>query len=274
MTGSVLMRGITNDGLETTPNFKLVEGRMFAPGKHELIVGAVISDEYLDLRIDDELSVRGVDWHIVGRFSTAGNAVESELLGDLITVMSAYERTAYSSIRVQLIDAEGITQFVEFVEADPRLKLDAMWESEYFKAGPASAIIRFVAYVVSGIMAVGAVFGALNVMYSTVADRATEIATLRALGFLPGQVAVSVVIESMLLALVGAVVGVLIFALAFHGSTFTSGSLTSLTTALEVTPVIAALCIAAGCAIGFVGGVVPAIGAARRSIVDGLRSQS
>ncbi len=145
VTGAVLIRGITNDGLETTPNFKLVEGRMFAPGKHELIVGAVISDEYLDLQIDDELAVRGVDWHIVGRFSTAGNAVESELLGDLITVMSAYERTAYSSIRVQLDDAEGLTQFVEFVEADPRLKVDAMWESDYFQAGSSSDIIRFVA---------------------------------------------------------------------------------------------------------------------------------
>ena len=173
-----------------------------------------------------------------------------------------------------LADSANLEQFAENLDADPRLKVEAKWETDYFESTDTGALIEFIAYVVSGIMAVGATFGALNVMYSAVSARTREIATLRALGFGPLAVATSVLLEAMALAIIGGGVGIVISIALFEGSTFTTGALTSLSTVLTVTPGIAVTGLAWGCSIGFIGGLIPAIAAIRRNIAEGLRAEA
>ncbi len=269
VTSSVVIRGLEPGALDE--RFQLVEGRMFTAGKRELIVGAMAQREFLGLRLGDEISSKGAVWTVVGVFTYNGNAYESELFGDLTTVMAGEQSTAYSSVRVKLSDTVDIDTFDDALQADPRLKVEAKLESDYFENANTGALLDIIAYVVSTIMAIGATFGALNVMYTAVSTRTKEIATLRALGFGALPVAISVLVEAMVLALIGGVLGLVITALLFQGATFTTGTITAISTVMRVTPDLALIGLAWGAAIGFVGGLIPAVGAVRTSIVDGLR---
>lgn len=273
VSGSVLVRGLSSTGLAALPAFELLDGRLFASGKHELIVGVLAHNQFSGLTVGERLTIKGIDWLITGTFRANGGAVESELLGDITAVMAGMNSTAFSSVRVRLAESVSVDDFTQTLAADPRLKVEAKSEKEHFESGSSGNLIEFVAYVVSSIMAIGATFGALNVMYSAVSARTREIATLRALGFGPLPVAISVLIESMVLALLGGIIGLAICFALFQGTVFTSGPITSLSTVLRVTPEIAVLGLTWGSVIGFIGGLIPAIGAIRLNIVDGLRSE-
>ena len=271
--GSILVRGLSEDGLAGVSGFKLESGRMFETGKRELVVGILTEDQYKGVSPGQEIVHKGANWKIVGTFSTNGSAMESELLGDLTAVMSGMNSTAFSSARVRLAPGVTIDDFNAALEADPRLKVEAKTEKQYIDGADTGQLIDIVAFTVSIIMGIGAFFGALNVMYMAVSNRTREIATLRALGFSGLPVAFSVLVEAMLLAILGALVGLLITMFLFQGSTFTTGQLASISTVLRVTPEIAVMGVTWGCVIGFVGGLFPAIRAVRASIVDGLRSE-
>ncbi|NKC00777.1 MAG: FtsX-like permease family protein [Pseudomonadales bacterium] len=270
-SSSMIVRGLTPRGLALI-DLEIIEGRMINPALRELVVGRLANSEFTGLDVGDEILHKGVDWQITGIFTARGSAYESELIGDITAVMSGMQSTSYSSTRVQLEPGLDVEEFSERLAADPRLKLEAKWESEYYENSTSSELISIVAYVVSGIMAVGAVFGALNVMYSAVSARTREIATLRALGFGRFPVIASVLVEAMCLALIGGALGVLVATILYQGSTFTSGNLTTISTIIQVTPEIATTGLVWGLVIGFIGGLTPAIGAARMNIVDGLRS--
>ncbi len=272
--GSVLVRGLSNRGMAELDDFELVEGRLFETGKRELVVGVLTRNEYQGVGLGDELQHKGANWRVVGVFSADGSAMESEMLGDLDAVMAGMNSTAFSSVRVRLQDGVTIDAFNESLEADPRLKVEAKWEADYTNSSDTGALIEVVAYTVSIIMAVGAVFGALNVMYMAVSSRTREIATLRALGFGAWSVAGSVLVEALVLACLGALVGLLITTFLFQGSTFTTGQLASVSTVLRVSPEIATLGLTWGVVMGLLGGLLPAIRAVRMKIVDGLRSEA
>ncbi len=272
--GSVLVRGLSNRGMAELDDFELVEGRLFESGKRELVVGVLTRNEYQGVGLGDELQHKGANWRVVGVFSADGSAMESEMLGDLDAVMAGMNSTAFSSVRVMLQDGVTIDAFNESLEADPRLKVEAKWEADYTNSSDTGALIEVVAYTVSIIMAVGAVFGALNVMYMAVSSRTREIATLRALGFGAWSVAGSVLVEALVLACLGALVGLLITTFLFQGSTFTTGQLASVSTVLRVSPEIATLGLTWGLVMGLLGGLLPAIRAVRMKIVDGLRSEA
>ena len=271
--GSVLVRGLSDRGLAELDGFELIEGQLFTPGKRELVVGVLTRDNYQGVGLGDEVLHKGANWQVVGVFRANGSAVESEMLGDLTAVMAGMNSTAFSSVRVQLQPDVTIEAFNESLEADPRVKVEAKWEADYVNSADTGQLIEIVAYTVSVIMAIGAVFGALNVMYMAVSARTREIATLRALGFGGMAVGVSVLIEAMVLAVIGAGVGLLITTLLFQGSTFTTGQLASISTVLRVSPEVATLGLLWGCAMGFIGGLLPAVRAVRMRIVDGLRSE-
>ena len=244
---------------------------MFESGKSELIVGKLTNAAHLDMNIGDTITTKGTTWRIVGVFEYANSSLESELFGDLTTVMAGNQSTAYSSVRVQLDPDVTIDTFNESLESDPRLKVEAKLESDYFDGANTGALLTAIAYVVGTIMAVGATFGALNVMYTAVSTRTREIATLRALGFGPLAVAISVLVEAMVLAMVGGAVGLIVTAILFHGSTFTTGTVSSISTVMQVTPELMGIGFTWGAIMGLLGGLIPSIGAARHSIVDGLR---
>ena len=271
--GSVLVRGLSQQAVAEVEDFEIVEGRLFERGKRELVVGVLTRDSYKGVGLGDEVVHKGANWRIVGVFRANGSAAESEMLGDLTAVMAGMNSTAFSSVRVRLIPDLTIEKFNESLEADPRLKVEAKWESEYINNADTGQLIEIVAYTVSAIMAIGAVFGALNVMFMAVSSRTREIATLRALGFGAVPVAVSVLVEAVVLAVIGAAIGLLVTMILFQGSTFTTGQLASISTVLRVSPEIAFLGLAWGCVMGFAGGLFPAIRAVRMSIVDGLRSE-
>ena len=272
--GSVLVRGLSNRGMAELDDFELVEGRLFETGKRELVVGVLTRNEYQGVGLGDEIQHKGANWRIVGVFSADGSAVESEMLGDLDAVMAGMNSTAFSSVRVRLQDNVTIDAFNESLEADPRLKVEAKWEADYTNSSDTGPLIEVVAYTVSIIMAIGAVFGALNVMYMAVSSRTREIATLRALGFGGWSVAGSVLVEALVLACLGALIGLLITTFLFQGSTFTTGQLASVSTVLRVSPEIATLGLTWGVAMGLLGGLLPAVRAVRMNIVDGLRSEA
>ncbi len=273
--GAVAVRGLTQRGIDLHPEFELTEGRWFDTGRHELVVGRMVFKQLGTLKIGDTVSFHNADWSIVGAFTSAGDAHESEVLADAVMVMAAARRTVYNSVTVELASPAAFAELETALEGDPRLKVDVQRESEYYEGQSqnTSQLLYLVAYVVSSIMALGALFGALNTMYSAVAARAVEIATLRALGFGALPVVVSVLIEALILALIGALAGVTIAWLLFNGDTFTttSGGLSQLSVNLSVGPALLVSGVIWACVIGFIGGLFPALQAARRSVVEGLR---
>jgi putative ABC transport system permease protein len=274
---NVVVRGVGPATMEMRPEMKIVEGRMFQPAVHELIVGQKVPRQFPGLAVGKRIEFANSSWEVVGMFESGGDQHESEVLGDSETVVSAARRGTFQPVSV-LLDSPG--RFEEFKTAlttNPTLEVDVKRESEYFKeqSGPIGRTISIIAYVVGGIMAVGALFGALNTMYSAVSQRTREIATLRALGFGPGAVVVSVFVEAVLLAFIGAVIGSTAAWLFFDGnvvSTSASGGISQLMFALTVTPALVALGIIWACAIGLLGGLFPAIRAARLPVATALRA--
>lgn len=271
-------RGLTQTALAVHPEIKLVKGRLFQPAVAEMIVGKSAERLYKGLDVGSQVKLRGTTWTVVGIFESGGNARESELVADAQTLNSAYRRgNSAQSVLVVLDSPNGFQTFKDAITSNPQLQVDVATEKEFGaqQSDRISRILKLVAYVVGGIMAVGAIFAALNTMYSAVSARSREIATLRAIGFGPVPVVVSVFVEALLLAMIGGAIGALIAWLLFNGhsvDTNGGGFGGQLIFDLAVTPTLVTLGIIWACVIGMIGGLFPAIRAARLPVAAALRA--
>jgi putative ABC transport system permease protein len=259
---------------EVRPEVQLIAGRLFAPGKRELIAGESARVEFAGLEIGDRVALREGEWTVVGIYRS-GDIAESGMITDTATLLSAYQRARVSSVTVRLASPNSFEQLKSALTTDPTLSVDVFREPEYFANlnENITPLFFFVTVVVSGIMAAGALFGALNMMYSAVSARRIEIATLRALGFGPAAVVVSVLTEAMLLALLGAAAGAAIAWALFSGDTISLGSERgSIATQLEITPATLLTGVVWAAAVGLLGAALPAIRAARLPVATALRA--
>jgi putative ABC transport system permease protein len=272
------LRGITQQGFAVHPEIEMMSGRVFRPGVAELIVGKSAQRLYRGLNIGAQVKLRGTAWTVVGIFQTGGSSHESELVADSQTLNSAYQRGNVSQSVLVVVDPHaGFNTLKDSITTNPQLQVDVATEKDFGtqESDQISSILSIVAYVVGGIMAVGAIFAALNTMYSTVSARSREIATLRAIGFGPVSVIVSVFVEALLLALAGGACGALIAWFLFNGhsvDTLGSGTGGQLAFDLAVTPGLIAMGIVWACFIGVIGGLFPAVRAARLPVATALRA--
>jgi len=274
---NVTLRGVGEEYFGMRPELKLVTGRMFRAGNQELVVGAAAQAQFAGLEIGNQVRLQDGDWTVVGTFAGSNGSRESEVIADALAVMSAYKLDAFNSMTVMLASPDMVTPLKEALARDPTLLLvDVRTEPEYLASasGGVNRMLRLVAYAIGSIMALGALFAALNSMHSAVAARTVEIATLRAIGFSPSAVAISVLTEALLLALLGAAIGVAIAYAGFNGATISTlgGALwdSQLVYSLRITRSIAAGAILLACTLGLLGGIVPAIRAASSNVADAL----
>ncbi|MEX2500412.1 MAG: ABC transporter permease [Wenzhouxiangellaceae bacterium] len=273
---NVPMRGVGPDGPSVRTGFEIIEGRVFSPGRKELVVGVGAAGQFVGLEVGNTLEFGTERWDVVGIFETGG-AADSELWTDAPVLQGAYRRgNSYSVVYGKLNSVADFAAFKDELTTNPQLSVRVEREADYFaeQSEALSTFISVVGYGIALLMALGALFGALNTMYTAVSDRAREIATLRAIGFAPGAVVASVMVEAMLLALIGGILGAGISWLLFNGFTVSTLSFTSFTQvvfAFAVTPDLLVQGLVIALAIGLVGGIAPAIRAARVPIVAGLR---
>ncbi len=272
---NVPIRGVGDEAWTLRPNVKIVQGRRFKPGLRELIVGQGALRQFAGLEVGKQLRLAGQEWSVVGEFAS-GDSHDSELWGDVQTVASAYRRgSSVQSVTVRLTSPQAFDAFKAALSSDPRLKVDVSTTREYFskQSENLTKVIRIVGITVGVIMAIGAIFGALNTMFAAIAARAREIATLRAIGFRGLPVVVSVLMETMLLALLGGVLGGLISWLIFNGYTASTlgANFSQVVFQFKVSPELLWLGIKWAMAIGFVGGLFPAVRAARLPVTTALR---
>ena len=271
---NVTIRGVEAASFALRPHFRIVKGRNFTPGLRELIVGKGVVQQFQGANVGETLRMRGSEWTVVGEFES-GDSHESELWCDINVARSTFGRLGSSSVLAALDGPDGFDRLKAAVAAEPRLTMDVLREDDYFSSQTKQfrKTIGLLASVVTVIMGLGAVFAALNSMYAAVAARGKEIATLRAIGFAGFPVVISVMIEALLLALGGAVLGALIAYLLFNNlSVATLGqSFTQVVFSFKVTPelVIRGLIIAV--LIGMLGGFLPALRAARLPVTTSLR---
>jgi len=263
------IHGVGPEAFALLPQIKLVSGRMFKPGMHELIVGRMMQSQLDGLTVGGTVALPEGDWRIVGSFESGGDAHESELLGDAPTLMAAYRRTSFNGATVMLDSPRDFDAFKDSLTANPALGVDVTRETVYFakQSKPLDDFLMLVAYVVGGIMGLGAVFGALNTMYTAISTRTMEIATLRAIGFGAGAVVASVMTEALLLTLVGAALGVALAWGLFNGHAVVSDVYIY---SLAVKPSLMALGVVWAVLIGIVGGLLPAIRAAGLPVATAL----
>jgi putative ABC transport system permease protein len=274
----VTVRGVGPEAFGIRREMRLVEGRMFQPGLRELIVGKSAQIQFSGLTVGDRVRLSDGEWAVVGVFSSGGDSRESELFADSGSLLSAYRRNAFNSVTVQLASERSLASFKDALMQNPQLVVDIWREDEYFSSlsQPLNRVLKLIAYGIGFIMSIGAVFGALNTMHFAVRARSVEIATLRAIGFGGVAIVVSILVEAVLLAQVGAMLGVLIVYLGFDGRTIstigdTVGNNPQLVYSLAIEPGLAMLGIALACAIGLVGGLLPALRAAQVPLARALR---
>jgi putative ABC transport system permease protein len=271
---NVSVRGVEPMGFTLRPELEILEGRRFRPGLRELMVGQGAAGQFAGLEVGETLRFRGSTWTIVGVFAT-GDAHDSELWADAETAQSAFGRASYSSLLVQLTSVDAFDGMKARLTDDPQLSVDVLREPEYFGAQSAglTSQIGLVTGFVTVIMAFGALFGALNTMYAAVSARTREIGTLRALGFGWAPVVASVMAEAMALSGLGGLLGAGVAWALFNGysvSTLGAG-FTQVAFNFAVGPGLVAQGLLGALAIGFVGGLLPALRAARIPVTEALR---
>jgi putative ABC transport system permease protein len=279
-TGSdsnITLRGVGLQVLKVRPELKLVDGRMFRPALRELIAGEGAAKQFRGLTVGSVLHLRNADWTVTGVFTSNGDVHESELLADVDTVGSSIERNAnYSSAVGLLTDAGAFDRFKDALTTDPQIKVDVEREPDYYAAQSKqlTRLINIVGNTVAIIMAIGAMFGALNTMYSAVDARGLEIATLRAIGFGAAPILLSVMIEALALSFLGGVLGGALAWLFFNGHTVSTlgGAFAQVVFKLTVTRTLLIEGVIWACAIGVLGGLFPAVRAARLPVAEALRA--
>ena len=272
---NVPLRGVRPVTFTLRDRVRVVAGRTFESGRNEILAGIGAAREFA-LELGQRLHWGENDWTIVGLFEAGGSLSESELWCDVNVLQPAYRRTMFQSVSVKLESPKAFDAFKDALTADPRLQVKVMREPEYYarQSDILNGIITGLGTLVAVLMGIGAVFGALNTMYSAVAARTREIATLRALGFGGGPTVVAVLVESLVLATGGGVIGGLVAYLAFNGytaSTINWASFSQVVFAFEVTPGLLATGLLVSLVMGLVGGLFPAIRAARIPVASALR---
>ncbi|HEY2954647.1 MAG TPA: ABC transporter permease [Candidatus Eisenbacteria bacterium] len=276
-SSNVNVRGVDASALALRDHVKIVEGRMFAPGTDEVIVGVRIAPRFANCAVGDRIRFGQRDFTVVGHFGAGGSAYESEIWGDNPVLMPALQRDdVFQSVTFRMRDPARFPALKKELEADPRLQIQLKRESEFYaeQSGLLARVVLPLGVFITIIMAVGAMFGAMNTMYAAVGARAREIATLLVLGFSPLAVLVSFVFESMFLALIGGAIGCLI-ALPLNGittSTTNFQSFSEVAFAFRITPGALAAGMAFAAVMGLVGGFLPSLRAARQSIAISLRA--
>ena len=275
---NVQVRGVSAKALEVRQKLKIVEGRFFQPGLTELVVGRNATRSYSGLALGDSVKLGGGTWRVVGVFDSGGSAFDSEVWCDARVLNQIYHRpdNIFQSVTVHLTSADALKQFKDSVTTDPRLTVDVSREVDYYdkQSKVLTTLIVVLGSIVAFIMGIGAIFGALNTMYSAVAERAREIGTMRALGFGSLSVVISFVIEALLISFLGGLLGC-VAVLPLNG--FTTGAMnwqtfSHLAFAFRVTPPLLVTGIIFALLMGILGGIFPAIRAARRPVAEALRS--
>ena len=274
---NVQVRGVSPNVLTVRPNVRIVEGRMFRPGLAELVVGRNASKTYAGLRVGNKVRFGGGEWTITGIFDAGGSAFDSEVWCDARVLNGVYKRPAnvFQSVTVHLTSPHAFQQFKDAVSRDPRLNVDVSRETDYYakQSQTFTRLITILGGLVAAVMAIGAIFGALNTMYSAVAERIREIAVMRALGFGAAAVVFSFLIEALLIAFVGGGIGC-IAVLPLNG--FTTGAMnwqtfSHLAFAFKITPTLMVGGIIFALGMGVLGGLLPAVHAARQPVAKALR---
>ena len=273
---NVVVRGLPPVGVALRPQVRIVDGRMFRPGTSEVIVGKGISDGFEGVTIGEKQRFAGREWTVVGTFDGASSGFDSEMWGDVEQMMQAFRRITYSSVIVRLQDRGDLDALKKRIEGDQRLILDVKSEPVFYEeqSRTLSQFISILGITLSVIFSIGAMIGAMITMYAAVASRTAEIGTLRALGFRRSSILVAFLIESILLALVGGVMGLGLasFLQAFTITTMNWQSFSQLAFGFHLTPSIVITAMVFSVFMGFVGGFLPSVRAARLEIVDSLRA--
>ncbi|WP_273147646.1 ABC transporter permease [Oceanicaulis alexandrii] len=270
---SLSLRGVDERAPRLRENFQIVQGRMFAEGSNEIVVGEGVIREFSGFDLNSTIRMGPNEWRIVGIFSTGGSVFDSEIWADIGTVQNLYQRGAsYQSIRVELDGETGLTELQDYVENEPRLDLDVETEKDFFaqSAGGLSNLIMYLGWPLAIIMAVGALAGAWNAMYASVDSRIREIATLRTLGFSGFAAFVGTLVESLMLAFIGGLVGALITYFVFDGVSASTlgGSFTQVVFSFAVTPAAVVNGVVLALLVGLLGGFFPALRASRVPLLE------
>ncbi|HYC46788.1 MAG TPA: ABC transporter permease [Burkholderiales bacterium] len=273
---NVTTRGVGEAAYTLRPQVSLVQGRRFARGSAEVIVGASLAQRFAGASIGSILRFGGREWRVVGIFDAGGSAFDSEIWGDADQLMQAFRRQAYSTVVARLTDASAFDAVKARLEADPRLTVEVKRERTFYadQSQALSNFIRYLGLTLSIIFSIGAMIGATITMYAAVANRTAEIGTLRALGFRRSAVLGAFLFEAVLIGAIGGVVGVALasFMQFVHISTLNWQSFAELAFTFTLTPGIALGSFMFAIVMGVVGGFLPAVRAARLKIVDSLRA--
>jgi putative ABC transport system permease protein len=274
---NVPLRGVTAPAFEVRDSFRIVEGRMFEWGLNEIIVGVGARMEFEGLDLGDTIPVGQEDWPVVGVFEAGGGLAETEIWVDAAVLQPAYRRgNSYQSVVAKLESPARFQEFKDAMTSDPRLNVKPMRESEFYASQSEMLynLITGLGTIIAVVMGFGAIFGALNTMYTAVSSRTREIATLRALGFHSGPVVISVLTESLLLSLAGGIIGATAAWWVFDGfraATVNMASFSQVAFAFDVSATLLIRGIVFAMVIGFIGGLFPAVRAARAPIANALR---
>ena len=276
-TSNLPIRGVQPASFKIRPEVEIIEGRNFTTGTAEIIVGKGANNQYEGLELGDQIKVRDSFATVVGIFSSNGNVHESEIWADLAAAQGIFRRGASASSMILKLDSpDSFDEVGLFVESYPNLELKVQSESDFYENQSSGAdLIKIFGQVVGYIMAIGAVFAALNTMYSAVSTRLVEIGTLRALGFKGTTVLLALMIEALLLAMIGGLLGAAIAYILFNGytvSTLAGGSFSQTAFAFAVTADVVQQGLTLALFVGLIGGLFPAWNAARRDITEALRS--
>ncbi len=268
--GFTTMRGLADKGQGVRPELHIVQGRMFQPGKRELVVGVGANALFEHMNVGDKVILPDGQWPIVGIYAT-GDLLEGQLLGDTETLAASLHKTAYNSVLVRLATPESLETFKKALTTNPALSVTVERHSDWYKrvGNQNTFTLALLGYIVGAVMAIGALFGCLNTMYAAVSTRGREIATLRALGYGAFPVALSVIIESILLSVAGALIGGGIAWLFFDGK---QDLFNNSVFHLSVSPAQIELGVTWAIVVALLGGLLPSIQAARRPVVEALRA--
>jgi ABC-type lipoprotein release transport system permease subunit len=273
---NVVIRGVSPASFSLRPQVRLAQGRRFAPGSTEVVVGAAIARRFEGVRVGERLHFAQRDWTIAGVFDAGGSGFDSELWGDADQLMQAFRRGAYSSVIVRLADGADFERLRADIDADPRLTSEVKRERTFYsdQSRALSTFITVLGLTLSAVFSIGAMLGAMITMYASVANRVAEIGTLRALGFRRGAVLGAFLVESLLLGLVGGAAGLAAASLMQFASfsTINFQTFADLSFRFLLTPAIVLQTLAFSLAMGLLGGFLPALRAARLEIVDALRA--
>jgi putative ABC transport system permease protein len=276
LDSNVTLRGVGLQLSKVRPELKIIDGQMFRPAVRELIAGAGAAKQFRGLTTGSILHLRNADWTVTGVFTSNGDVHESELLADVDTVGSSLERNGYSSAVALLASAGDFERFKDALTTDPQLKVDVQREPDYYaeQSKPLTKAITVVGNTVAIIMAIGAMFGALNSMYSAIDARGLEIATLRAIGFGALPVLLSVMVEALALSLLGGIIGAALAWLFFNGHSVSTlgGAFAQVVFQVTVTGSLMVQGLIWACAIGLLGGLFPALRLARLPVAEALRA--